>query len=166
MDRGFFSDVFFKDVKDDILKFYTLNLNDENINSIIKEVSKENSVCMHIRGGDTLRGGKSLSFVDYRKRAIDLTNKLIKNPKYFIFSDSMDLAKKELSGLKDVTFINKLPLEDFFIMTKCGNNIIATSTFSWWAAYLNQTKNHLVIAPSGGPYKSGYSNPEGWISLE
>ncbi len=126
---------------------FTLNSKNKNLQEIINNVSKENAVCIHIRRGDMYSNLKMyLISVDYQKQAIKLANKLLTNPS-FILSDSIDLAKKELNDLSNITFINRSTLEDFLIMSKCGNNIIANSTFSWWAAYLNRSSEHLTIAP-------------------
>ena len=39
------------------------------------------------------------------------------------------------------------PITDFFIQTISRNNIISNSSFSYWAAYINESRKK-VIAPS------------------
>jgi hypothetical protein len=41
---------------------------------------------------------------------------------------------------------NNHAFEDMYIMSNCKNNILANSSFAWWAAYINS--NNKVIAPS------------------
>ena len=69
---------------------------------------------------------------------------------FFVFSDDIDWAKS-IINVPNVTFVNnnkgKDSYIDMFLMSLCHHNIIANSTFSYWAARLNK-KTNMVIYPS------------------
>ena len=73
------------------------------------------------------------------------------NPYFFIFSDDhlwVDENFRTVSPAKFVTD-NRLSkdYEDFRLMSLCKHQIIANSTFSWWAAWLNNNHDKMVMAP-------------------
>ncbi|KAA6316252.1 O-antigen biosynthesis glycosyltransferase WbnK [termite gut metagenome] len=76
--------------------------------------------------------------------------KKVHNPIFFIFSDDINWVKKDFP-LHDATYIdwnlNQDSWQDMFLMSRCCHNIIANSSFSWWAAWLNSNKNKIIIAP-------------------
>jgi hypothetical protein len=43
--------------------------------------------------------------------------------------------------------IGKDSYKDLIMMSHCRHNIIANSSFSWWAAWLNSNTSKTVIAP-------------------
>ncbi len=86
--------------------------------------------------------------LEYYRKAFDLF------PKDFLFvicADRIEWCKKhlqeEMPDRKFVFIDGNYGIEDLFLLSKMKNNIIANSTFSWWAAYLNQNSDCKVVAP-------------------
>ena len=78
-----------------------------------------------------------------------MMKKNIKNPKFYVFSDEIDWCKENLGKLGvDLNFVDgHEDYEDLEMMRSCKNNILAISSFSWWAGYLNDNPKKIVIAP-------------------
>lgn len=121
----------------------------------------KNSVSLHIRGGDYLGEGSPYSGIctnEYYKKAILYFMENTENPHFFIFTNDKPFCSAVLSPLgiepstytivEDDPFLKDDPGFDLFLMSKCSNNIVANSTYSWWGAYLNRNKSKIIITPS------------------
>lgn len=98
------------------------------------------------KSANKIHGSCSLN---YYENAIRLINKKISNVKYFVFSDEIDWVKENMN-IKNATYIknnNRIPHEDIELMGLCEHNIIANSSFSWWASWVNENKEKIIIAP-------------------
>ncbi len=148
MNDYFESPIFFDAYRNDILKqFNFAKIDVKKLQPLLTQVSLKNSACIHVRRGDMLLFSSRIASIDFQKQAIKLANMLIEKPRFFIFSDDIPMVKQELEGEQNLEFIDGYSsMEDLYIMSKCANNIITKSSFSWWAAYLN-SNNGLVIAP-------------------
>lgn len=122
-----------------------------------KIILSGNTVSIHIRGGDYINNPKdkqlfgNICTKNYYLGAIKYIRSRINKPKFIVFTNDLGYAEGILSG-EDYEFVTwnsgKDSFRDIFLMTQCKHNIIANSSFSWWGAYLNQTKNKIVISPS------------------
>ena len=84
------------------------------------------------------------------------------NSIFIIFSDDVTFIQNEplFQNLPHKIIIDNPDDEYcFWLMSACTHNIIANSSYSWWASYINSNPDKLVIAPetwfgpSGPQYK-------------
>lgn len=148
------SSKYFKGYEDQIREDFTLkNKPTQNIQVLAGEISKINSVCVHVRRGDYV-GNKNHEVVgpDYYKKGIEQISKLKTIEKIYVFSDDIEWCKSNLKFefstiFVDDSFVGAKGEGHMYLMSKCHNFIIANSSFSWWAVWLNESKDKIVICP-------------------
>lgn len=71
---------------------------------------------------------------------------------FFVFTDEPLYTSNmlgALAGVARVTVVNTGDhLSDFLLLSTCDHFVVANSTFSWWAAYLGETSNSIIFAPT------------------
>lgn len=144
---GYFqSDKYFSHCVDDILKHFEFvdSLDDGSIDPDTETCS------IHIRRGDyvNLVGYHPLMGMEYYSKAID-SMRAKGSKKFYFFSDDIRWCKENFGLTDEYVYIEgNQDIKDLFLMSKCKNNIIANSSFSWWGAWLNRNGSKRVIAPS------------------
>jgi len=74
----------------------------------------------------------------------------VDNPTYYIFSDDIEWCKKNILIATKHFFVEQnkdTSFENMELMSLCKHNIISNSTYDWWGAMLNKTKQKIVISP-------------------
>ena len=131
---GFFqSEKYFKNSRQEMLSLFKKN----------KTIDK---VSVHVRRGDYLEKQRHHNILskEYYLKAF----KVFPNQKILMFSDDIEWCKKTFIGQEIEFFKGKTDIEDLKMMSSCHSNIIANSSFSWWAAWLNTNQNKKVVCPS------------------
>ncbi len=162
--EGYFqSESYFFPVADLIRK--ELSVSKEKEEEFRNKYDLTNSTSIHIRRTDYLTSGgfHPILPLSYYSKALSF----LKSKNVFVFSDDIQWCKENLE-FDNLCFIeNSNNYEDLWLMSLCDNNIIANSSFSWWAAWLNRNKNKKVISPK--IWFNGMSNnfmiPNDWISI-
>ncbi|MDB5239126.1 MAG: glycosyl transferase family 11 [Candidatus Parcubacteria bacterium] len=120
------------------------------------------SIAVHVRRGDYLdtpdKCVLGYAYYDVAVRRIIETKKLA-DPRIMIFSDDTEWCRQEmksLGGLPAETFDDQgvSDAEELILMSRYSHNVIANSTFSWWAAFLNPNAGAMVAVP-----QTWYVNP-------
>ncbi len=155
-------------------------LSSEIVSPLIKfseTIKEQNSVSIHIRRGDYLTPVAlewlGLLPLSYYIHCIKTILDKLPDAVFYIFSDDIDWVKDNLNIKNEHYFVSNLisknAMEDFNLMSCCRHNIIANSTFSWWAAWLNAYKEKTVIAPKRWYNMEKLNNtdliPESWIKI-
>jgi hypothetical protein len=169
---GYFqTEKYFKEFKEDIKKDFTFK---ENILSPAKEylnsIGSEDTISIHIRRGDYVNqpwhGCCPLEYYEKALSSIDSNYPVI------IFSDDPKWVLEQKIFESDRFFVSdgNSNLFDMCLMSLCNYHIIANSSFSWWGAWLANSKK--IIAPQrwfGSPLSEQNDTkdllPDEWIKL-
>ena len=138
----------------------------ENAQKYINEMQNGKSVACHIRRTDYDREVNNVCIDNaYYENALNIMEQKIGKFELYIFTDDKEFVKEHFK-LKEYTIVeNTSDLEDFLLMQKCKNHIIANSTFSWWGAYLAENKGGVVIAPVANMWTRDFYLPQ-WTCIE
>lgn len=170
------SPLYFDNIKPSVKKMFTFPKSFGENKDIEVLMGNVDSVSIHVRRGDYLNHKSFVGIceLDYYERAINNVKKKIKDPHYFIFSNDIVWCKENLSSILDtdkVQFVShnqgSKSFWDMYLMSCSKNMIIANSSFSWWAAYLNQYDNAYIISPVKWVNRSYNTDvhPSSWVLI-
>jgi hypothetical protein len=152
-----------------------LNYGSQTINELKKKYKR--IISLHIRRGDGLMDSGKYAHI----LTLDYYNKIIadytdKDDIILVFSDDIDWCKTvfEYSNLIyiDNRYKDTPHLFDFTLMSMCDVNIMAVSTYSWWAAWLKPNGDKIIIVPDtwwGTELKHNCEEPlryDNWIKIK
>ena len=144
--RGYFGNFeYFESVKNQYPKISLRTISDSFI-KLSKEAETNRPIMLHIRRGDYVTHSKVYGLLsqDYYLEAIELASQYTSQDDIWVFSDDSRAAKTILKGHKSrVRLIEEefklTPAESMILQSLGIINITANSTFSAWAAALNDS---------------------------
>ncbi len=147
--KGYFqSEKYFIQYRDQILDLFNIN------NSIEKK-----TCAIHIRRGDYLKLSHHhpVQPISYYSDAI---SRIGYDHKYIVFSDDIEWCRNNFENnlnlkqsLNIEYVVGQSSYQDLLDMSRCQHHIIANSSFSWWASWLNKGQDHITVCP----------NPDRWF---
>ena len=152
--EGYFqSDKYVSKIRNKLLsEFQSLNRPVDQV--LLDKIKTSNSIAIHVRRGDyasnvDINKTYGVCSPDYYLQAVAYLRERLEAAEIFIFSNDIDWCKRELSFDLPVTYVSGSyePPVDFYLMSACRHFVIANSTFSWWAAYLGNAPDKIVIEP-------------------
>ncbi|HXA02812.1 MAG TPA: alpha-1,2-fucosyltransferase [Cytophagaceae bacterium] len=176
LDGYFQNEKYFIGIKDILSKEFSLK---DRLNASYSEMQNQISICnsvsIHIRRGDYVNNSVTNNYhgvcgLDYYKKAMSVIAEKVTEPRFFIFSDDVNWVRENLKSQWPLTFVSGgKSFEDLFLMSQCKHNIIANSSFSWWAGWLNKYPEKIVVGPlkwfNDPKINAGFNLPEKWIRV-
>ncbi len=128
----------------------------------LQEINNGCSVSLHVRRGDyltpenqNLYGG--ICTDAYYIEGIRQMRERYPGCRFFLFTNDREWARRQFGQDRDkedadITWVDLQGAGDndymeFLLMSRCKHHILANSSFSWWASYLNKNPGKTVLAP-------------------
>lgn len=172
---------YFIDFKDDLKQEFVFKNPIEQISNVLhQQILNTNSVCVNVRRGDYLTSplySKTIGALDikYIRDSMSFIEEKTSNPVFYLFSDDVEWCKRNLNNSSNCVFVDHSHAGNKFanylqLMTNCKHFIIPNSTFGWWAAWLGEKKDSLILAPKQWT-REDYKKmnevvPSRWVTIE
>ena len=139
----------------------------------LSQIVSTESVSVHVRRGDYLLPENQALFGGicteaYYRNAMEQMKRKYTGCRFYLFTNDKKYIKERIDKYKNncahdtgpeaadldwPEIMDVVDLEEqsdyveFVLMSKCKHNILANSSFSWWASYLNRNPDKIVLAP-------------------
>lgn len=142
------------------------------VKSYLEEINNTCSVSLHVRRGDYLTPENQALFGGictdvYYREGMRRMRERYPGCRFFLFTNDREWAARQFAAdgsksvpteafagdmISDITWIDLPGVGDndyaeFVLMSRCKHHILANSSFSWWASYLNKNPGKTVFAP-------------------
>ena len=144
---------YFSDIRPELLQEMTSSSPVSVLDAgLIQRMTREESVALHVRRSDKVGTAYyAATSLEYCLRAMEEMKRLLAQPRFYIFSDDPGWTRQHLASYENVTLVThhdwQHAHEDLRLMLACRHQIIAASSLSWWAAWLNHSPERIVISP-------------------
>lgn len=169
---------YFEEYADIIRKEFTpIHDPGEKNTTVLHDMESENAVSIHIRRGDYVTDPNTMKRfgvcdIEYYHKAIEFIRGRVSDPKFYVFTNDVPWVKENFDlhpmVIVDWNGVEK-NYEDIRLMSHCKHHIIANSSFSWWGAWLNPSKEKIVIAPeiwlANGSNDARDLIPKEWVRI-
>lgn len=152
------SEQFFPGMRDELLKQFAVRRDlTAKSQEIGVRMAEGNSIALHVRRGDYVTSQSAAAIyehlsVNYYHRCLQTWASEQDRPEVYIFSNDIAWCREQFQLEYPTHFVDHTSVdtafEDLWMMQQAACLVMANSTFSWWAAWLNQRPEHQVIAPS------------------
>lgn len=141
----------------------------------LSRITSTESVSLHVRRGDYLLPENQALFGGicteaYYRNAMEQMLRKHPDCRFYLFTNDKKWIRERIGEFKDDSvyqssigtaapdWSGRIEIVDpgnkdrddyaeFVLMSRCKHNILANSSFSWWASYLNPNKDKTILAP-------------------
>jgi len=142
---------------------------------ILDKIKNCNAVCVNVRRGDFLTNSYHGAIgLEYYEKSEAIIREKYRGIHFFVFSDDIAWCQQNLNLSGPTTYVSHDYAGEKFseylrLMIHCDHFIIPNSSFAWWAAWLNDQPDKIVIAPKNwfnkGPKDTQDLIPDRWLKI-
>jgi hypothetical protein len=156
------SEKYFADVEPEIRReFSVVEPLEPRSEELMREITASNSVCVNVRRGDFVVNDRHGWFgSDYFSQGEKMLANRMTDHRFYVFSDDVEWCRENLRFDRPTVFVGHefagRKFQDYLrLMAACRHFIIPNSSFAWWAVWLNNSTDRVVVAP-----KKWFNAPE------